>query len=77
MQQSLAAVVMLAVPGRISDVALYVKVQTPSKTRTNLAPAVTVPKELIVAAPVMCKKLPVAELRSTVDDAAKALPSAS
>jgi hypothetical protein len=74
MQQSPAAAVLFANPGMIRLVTLYVKVAAASNIRINLAPAWQVPNELIVPVPDMCKKLPVAVLRSTVAPDAKVDP---
>ena len=47
-----AAVVILAAPGRIRLVALWVRVKAPEKVSTFLMPAVSVPNPVIVVVPV-------------------------
>ncbi len=48
-----AAVVMFAAPGKISEVALCVKVSTPANTSRRRAPAAIVSNPVIVVVPVI------------------------
>lgn len=69
-----AALVMLAWPGRIRLVALYVRTRAPVNLTKRNFPAPRVPSAVMVTDPVIFTALPVAVLRSVVDADAMSAP---